>query len=833
VFHEEPVSASRISVSTDVRGPADAIDSGGLAASCAGLFLLSFGLLIVELALTRVFSYAISYHFAYLTIATAMLGFSGAGALASTLDPRAGRTGWRLVASAGLAGVTTSLVLAFSSVMRFDPHALTSDASALVVLVAYYVVVAVPFFCGGLTVATVLAGRPQRVGILYGADLVGAGLGCALAVGLMWRLGTPLALTAGATALSASSLLFAGRSTAKLATAAAATVLALGVGVAASAYGPFPPSPGKFLSFYMASPGVRHLYTEWTPLSRVDAIGWEKTDTSWRSSYAVSGVSTKFEGHGPELRMIGYDGGSFAVMYAYDGDSAKLDAFRQHVMAAPYAILHRPETLIIGLGGGADALAGIANGAGPMVGLELNPVTVHLGRDEFRDFNGGLFDDPRLKVVNTEARHWVEADDASYDLIILNSIDTFSALSSGAYVLAESYIYTDDAFAAYLEHLRPGGMFALYAFDNDGLAGPTYIIARFATSLVSALQAVGVSEPGPHVAVIASEGKIPMVATLTKREPFTSEEIRALDAFCDANHFSMWQRPDRPTDHLISRVLWATPAERAAMLRDHYLRLDPATDDAPFFFNFYKWKSLLFPSPDDDGKTPSTGQKMLLIMLVQAALISSVLVVWPLRRIRRDSRVRGLLGLTAYFGALGWGFILLEIVIIQRLVLFLGYPTYSLSVTLFALLVSTGIGSAISGTRVLRRDLPTTVVAATAVLAVLVGLFVAFAPTLFHAMLAASLPARIVVAICVVAPMGLVLGLFFPTGVRLAESIEPRLVAWGWGVNGCASVIGTIAAVMLAMAYGFDVVMLASVAAYAVGAAGFRAAASHAAVSDS
>jgi hypothetical protein len=492
-------------------------------------------------------------------------------------------------------------------------------------------------------------------------------------------------------------------------------------------------------------------------------------------------------------------------------------------MAAPYRVREHPRTLIIGLGGGADALAGLANGVGQMTAVELNPVTVRLGSRDFRDFNGDLFNSPRLEVVTGEARHWVESHDEKFDLIVLNSIDTLSALSSGAYVLAESYLYTVEGFRSYLERLAPGGVYALYSFDNFGIAGPSFIITRFAATLERALASLGVAEPARNIVVLAGQGSTPLVATLVKREPFTAEELAHLDDLARTEGFQFWHRPDVPVEHPVDRFLRMPPAERQAFMRAHYLRFDPATDLSPFFFNFYKWRSVVVRSPDDTGTTPATGQKMLLVMLVQAIVISAAMIVWPLRRLRTSAAAPLSRAAIAYFSALGLGFILLEISLLQRFVLFLGFPTYSLSVVLFALLLSTGTGSLLSA-RVFGGGRVQPITAAI-VLAVLVAAFELFAPAVFHATLPASLAERIAISVAMIAPIGLVLGVFFPAGIRIVEATDARLVAWAWAVNGCTTVIGTILAVMLAMAAGFRVASLAAVLLYLCGATAMSAAA--------
>jgi hypothetical protein len=795
-------------------------DAPGLLELALGVFFLSYGVLSIEIAFTRIFSYAISYHFAYLTIATALLGFGSAGSILAAFPTLFGSPRRRLVVSSVLAGIAAVGALAFSSVVRFDPMAVGRDFSSFATLALYDAVITIPFFFAGIAVVTVLSTRPERVGMLYGIDLAGAALGCALSVPVIWAVGTPAAVVIGAAAITASALCYVRTSRVLAIGATAGVVITLAGGLLAVRYGPFPPSPDKFLAQFLELPGSYRLDQRWTPISRVDGVGREKSDTSWMGGYAFAGLGKGALGGALEYRMISYDGGSFAIMYQWDGKPDSLHMLRHHLMAAPYQIRSQPETLIIGLGGGADALAGIANGVGPITALELNPVTVELGRDKYRDFNGGLFSAPGVEVVNAEARHWIESHpDERFDLVVLNSIDTLSALSSGAYVLAESYLYTTDAFRSYLERLKPGGMFALYSFDNFGVAGPTYIMLRFAATLETVLESLGAKDPASQMVILASPGDVPLVATMTKLEPYTPGEIAALERFAEAEGFSFWHKPYSKQSHPVSDFLALDTQAREQFIDGHFLRLDPVTDTNPFFFNFYSWSGLLFPRADDTRTTPATGQRILLVMLAQAVLVSIAMILWPLRRLESARHVKKPFGLVLYFSALGLGFIFLEIVLLQRFVLFLGFPTYSLSVVMFSLLVSAGLGSTLSARWT--SSPRTTLVGAVALLVVLVAVFHAVAPAIFDTYLSAGLAARVAISIALLAPLGVVLGTFFPTGIRLIESIDPHLVPWAWAINGCTTVIGTILSVVLGMTFGFGMVAAIATALYVAGTAAF------------
>jgi len=287
-----------------------------------------------------------------------------------------------------------------------------------------------------------------------------------------------------------------------------------------------------------------------------------------------------------------------------------------------------------------------------------------------------------------------------------------------------------------------------------------------------------------------------------------------------AEGFEFWHRPDRPGPRRASRILTWDAATLERFYAAHPLDLEPTTDASPFFFNFYKWGTLARAVTSESlgyDRTLATGQIVLVVMLAQSVLFAALLILLPLRRVPRaetgGTAVRA--AYLAYFAALGMGFILLEISMIQRFVLFLGYPTYSLTVVMLSLLVSTGVGSL--ATERVRGPLARALPVRLAWLLLLVAAWLGAVPSVFDALLGAPFPARVAVSVALLVPLGLVLGSFFPLGIRLAERTNPLLVPWAWAVNGCATVIGTLVAVMAGMTWSFTVVTLVAMAAYVVG----------------
>jgi SAM-dependent methyltransferase len=782
-----------------------------------GIAVSAAAVLLLEIGLTRVFSYTIWYHFAYLTISVALLGFGASGAVLAARPSLRDQPGFAS-AIAIVAALGVALCLLVVDHVSLDPLAITNDPLQFGRLMLYYGAVALPFFAGGFLVAVPLSAHPSFVSRLYFWDLVGAGIACGAVVPLIWWLGTPVATAASSIGFALAALAYGAPGWRRWVYGLAA-LLAAGLAIEVARNETFTPAPTKFVSRFLEDPASRILEHRWTPINRVDVVGHEPPFDI--GSYASWGASPRYHGKpAPPYVMIGNDGDSCAVMYQWDGDPASLQFLTHHVLAAPYQLLDKPSVVAIGLGGGADVLNAVRAGASAVKGIEINPVTVKAGREDFRDWNGGILNRPEVEAVVAEGRSFLRSRDEKYDLIEINSVDTLSALSTGAYVLSESYLYTSDAVADYLAHLKPGGIFAMAVGDVNSRERPPLHTLRLASIVRRALERRHVAEPGQHVLIVASPGLIPLTHTLVKNEPFSAEEVAKLEAFAAREGFELWHRPDRVERTLAAKLLTAPRRDLDRLYATHPLRLDPTSDDSPFFFNFYKWRTLAKPSTYAEvgyDRTRATGQIVLVVMLAQAIVMSALLILLPLRSVPRatggtfSQRFAYLL----YFAALGAGFILLEISLIQRFVLFLGYPTYSLTVVMLSLLVSTGIGS-LRTARVESRfeaRLPLRLLLLAAVAAALVY----GAPFLFDRLLGAPLPLRIAVSIALLIPLGLVLGGFFPLGIRIAERANPRLVPWAWAINGCATVIGTLVAVIAAMSTSFTLVTVAAICAYAVG----------------
>jgi len=798
----------------------------------AGVFLVSAAVLLLQIALTRVFSFSLWYHFAYVTISVALLGYGSSGAFLAVLPQVAGTDPARRLSQYALAcGLSIVVAFVVLTTLPFSPFALRAEPAVQIpYMLVYYAAVTTPFFLAGLCISVALTTLAQQVSRLYFFDLAGAGVGCLSVTFVISAVSTPGAVIVAAVLVCLAGVLFSrGATSGGVAVPLAGTALVAVLGIVAASTITILPSREKFLYPFIIDP-AKHLGSynhRWSPIFRTDFFSLKDEEFSRRGSYAGWGVSPKWKEHAatraPKIRFITHDGDAGAVIYNFDGDRSKLELFDNIILKAPYLLLDKPNVLVIGVGGGTDIVNAVFNNAAHVTGIELDPHTVKVVKEEQADFTGHLYDRPDVTVLAGEGRSFVRHSDAKYDLIQMSGVDTLAALSTGAYVLSESYLYTTEAIHDFLDHLTPNGILSVLVADFDGKTGFPRHTVRQLSLYLDALRERGITDPENRIAVIASTEEGPQVELLVKNTPFTADDVRRLQDFADRMGFYVWALPGQALDTVHSRYIRTPPDQRAGFLAEIPLTLTATTDNNPFFFNFYQWRNLGKSLGEiDTGHTLATGQIILGAILGVSIVASLGLILLPLFVFQRQGlHTEGKWGFIAFFVAIGLGFIFIEISFIQKFVLFLGYPTYSLTVVLFSLLTYSGIGSFLTGnmsTPPERRLLPLFGALAVVSLAYLVIL-----PPLFHAFLGSPFAVRVIIASAVLVPLGLIMGMFFPSGIHIVRRANLNFVPWAWGINGCASVVGTVLAVILAMSFGFRVVTLLALAVYLIGVLGMRA----------
>jgi hypothetical protein len=776
----------------------------------AGIFATSAALLMTELALTRIFSVTMFYHFAFLAIAIALFGLSASGVFVyvrrETLAPVPTQN---LLCGGALLHAVATLV-ALGLLVRI-PVTLNYTGDNVLRLFVIYVLAALPFFTGGAVISLAFARLTERINMLYGADLLGAAAGCLALVPLMNQLGAPGVVVGAATLSAVASMCFAPVAWRRRVVYAAVVLVAI------PALLQFQGLPLFDVVYTKGRDDYNVLFSKWNSFSRVAVYDREHVDWS---------LSPKFTSEKPQSRIMDIDAAASTPILKGTGKVADAAYLRYELTAIAYRLAEKPggfDALVIGPGGGRDLLSALLFGARHVDGVEINPIIVNdvmLGR--FRDYSGGIYADPRVSIHVEDGRSFVRRSLSRFDVIQASLVDTWAATAAGAYTLTENSLYTTEAFGDYLDHLTDNGVLTITRWTWDGL--------RLVSLAQEACARRGL-DPAQHLAIVRLKD---VMTFILKRSPFTSDEVKLLQRTADELGFILLYAPGAaaPTSKTIDsidppemlktgtstkdyrRLILAE--DRARFIANYPLDVRATTDDRPFFFHTTRLRdqlgaalglSMLF----------GTGLSALLILFVISAVLVGLFIIVPLL-VGGSRPQRGWGGWLAYFGALGAGFMLLEVALLQRFVLLLGHPVYSLTVTLFSLLLGTGLGSLISrhisaervGTLTVRVLLA--VVVAIALAALLVARVVDFA-------IAWPLAVRIAVAVAILAPFGVLLGFGLPGGVRLIGRIRPEIVPWAWGMNGAFSVVGATLAIFIAMNWGFTVTLLTAAIIYLLAAA--------------
>jgi len=779
-----------------------------------GIFLLSLATLLLELALTRVLSVANWYHFGFLVISTALLGFGAAGVTLSLWT--------KLREEAPLDQALAYLALLFGLVsfasfwlmqrIPFKPFRLLLDHSQFAYMPLYYLVLAAPFFCSGLAISLLLSRGGRDVNRLYAADLLGAGLGCAGICGTMPAFGGSGSIVIAAMFGVLAALAFKSFRLSKLtvfAGVAAAGLLALAF-VAEQAF------PIRVISekrHPLLPVGQSPLYTKWNSFSRIDVydaptLDPSRPDPGYRSIIIDGGAA----GTGMEDLSMGVRN-----YLAHTPD--------YHPAGPAYVGKQHSKVLIIGSGAGREVLEGLYFGASSITAVDINPIINDIVTQRMGDHWGGLFAQPEVRLVTEDGRSFVRRSQEKYDAII--SVNTFSqaALTSGALTLSESYILTREAFEDYWNHLTPNGTLLVTGYN----------LAKLFATTREMFDRLGLGSPASHVfafqGTLAPFGRMRLnQGFLLQKSPLRPDDLNIMakrvgigstedwgDAGQPEIYYSPFEKP-RNDQAILADLLTSTDLERIYASASGYIL--PATDDKPFFNQTQRWglklgfRAVLGAGQKLEVVEQQAAQVTLVVMLIQAVAVAGVLIIFPLVRFNRQGlRARSRGSFLTYFAGLGLGFILIELVLLQRLVLFLGQPIYTFSVVLASLLIFTGVGSYLSS-RIHNVSYDTL----SRLLLVLIGailVVLAIMPSFISATLGLPLPLRVCVTVLLIAPLGVLLGMPFPLGLRLVGTEASTLIPWAWAVNGFFTVIGSVGAIILAMVLGLTAVFIIAAVCYA------------------
>ncbi len=783
--------------------------------------LLSATALAYEVLLTRLFAIIQWHHFSYMVISLALLGYGASGSFLTLLETRLRQHFPRFfVANATLFALSAVASFLIAQRTPFNPLEIGWDWRELGYLLILYLLLAIPFFCVANCLGLILLCCGQQIHRIYAADLTGAGAGALGIIVLLFLAPPALALAI----LSALGLLAAGMAVMEL-RQPRWSLIGIAALLGALALIPSQWTALRLSDYKGLSQALRVLGAE--PVAeRSSPLGWLMVVRNPQVPFRYApGLSLAVTTPLPQQLGLFSDGDALGAITRFTGRREELAWLDGLTAALPYHLLRQPRVLVLGAGGGAEVLQALYFAARQVDAVELNPQVVALLREDFKEFSGGLYDRPEVRIQVAEARGFVVGGAARYDLIQVALLDAFGTTAAGLYALSESYLYTVEAFVQYLTHLQPGGLLAVTRWLQTP---PRDSLKLFATA-VAALERLGVRDPGQRLALIRGWKTATL---LVKNGPFTPQDSEALRAFCrerwfdpawypgihpdEVNRFNVLERPS-----LYEGAAALLGPERETFLERYKFDVRPATDDQPYFFHFFKWRTLpeLLSLRARSGLGQlEWGYLIVVATLLQALLAAVVLILLPLwlggRRMAAVARTQRWRVLT-YFAAIGVGFMFLEIAFIQKFILFLSHPLYAVAVVLCAFLIFAGLGSHISQRWDSRRS---AVVQAVSGIAGVTGVYLWLLPPFFQAALAWPDPVKILCAVVLIAPLALCMGMPFPLGLMRVSAATPGLLPWAWAINGCASVVSAVLATLLAVHIGFSGVVVAALLVYGLAA---------------
>ncbi len=776
-----------------------------------------------EVLLMRLLSIVQWHHFAYMVISLALLGYGASGTFLSLMQDRlVPRFAVTFTSNVALFGLT--MLAGFMAAQRipFNPEEILWDTRQPFYLIAVYLLLAVPFFFAANTIALTFARFRDRIARIYAADLLGAGAG---SIGIIWLLFELFPLNALAALGIAALIAFAlGAWQVRLARVprAAAIVLLIASAAALTAHSTLLVSPYKGLVQTLRVGGTEVIAERSSPLGYLSVVDSRQVPFRY-----APGLSLMATAEPPPQLAVFTDADN---MTAITRDNGAIDAFAyldQTASALPYHLSEPRHVLVLGAGGGSEVQQARYHGAARVTGVEINQQMVDLVRRNYADFAGHLFERDGVRIHVGEARGFLTNSVEQYDVIQLALLDSFAASAAGLYALNESYLYTIEALRTYLNALTPGGYLAITRWVK---APPRDMLKLLATA-AAALRREGVPEPGARLILIRNWQTSTL---LVKNGAIGPAEIAALRRFAAERAFDLaWYpgiRPDEvnrfnllPEPYYYNAAVALLGSSGETLLTEYKYNIRPATDDRPYFFHFFKWKS--FPEVwalRARGGMPliELGYLVLVATLLQALIASVLLIVFPLwvrAGWRRHAATHPGLGgrVLVYFSAIGLAFLFIEIAFIQKFILYLHHPLYAVAVVLASFLMFAGLGSRyahriVNGHRRRGAALAALVIAATA-LPYQVALESVFG-------LLSPLPAvaKAIAASLLIAPLAFAMGMPFPLAMARLGELESRLIPWAWGINGCASVVSAVLATMLAIHFGFRVVVLLAILLYLV-----------------
>jgi hypothetical protein len=756
----------------------------------AGIFLVALSGLVLEVSITRIFSAAIWYHFAFVAVSVALVGLGASGLVVHhRVTKLKGKWAENLTIYSAW-GITI-----FIPITLFVMHAL---ASQVIYLPLYMVLFSVPFFLIGVIISAAFNAFASVAGRLYAADLIGASAGALLVVlFLVLTGGEGSTLIVGL--ISAISATLFSRITKNIKkTIGSLMLVAFAISLIFINYAtqifaiPTDPTAQKDLPIYLREhPGSKIVKTEWNSFSRIDVV---------EGGEGGEGLVAK----------VFIDGGAGTNIISWDGSTESRQELSTWMQYLPFKMMQDPKVLVIGSGGGRDVVASLVSGSKDVTSVEINPIIYDTVKS-YGDRAGNVYSHQYVRPHVDEGRSFITRSSEKYDIIYVPFVDTWASVSSGGLSVSENFLYTLEGFQQYYDHLTERGKIVTVRWLIDA--------PRFISTYAKLLEQNGIPQDQlhRHLMMVTSDSytQDPSVTMVVfSKSPFTDEEISFLSQSFSQYDYKPILVPEQvmrePYDALLSGDI---TLEQFYNLFD--TKVYPVTDDNPYFLSFEK-------------PLPPVVEVLLYASIGIVAIFLLVPFAWIRRRrgereagggeeevgISIKKREIGIRTVIPYFAALGVGFILIELALLQKLILFMGNPTMTFALLLFTILISSGGGSLLSS-RIAKNNMRNLIFVIGGI-AGLGVLYVFSLPSIIYSALAEPIEIRAAISIGVLAPIGFLMGMPLPTGMRLLKVHRPDFIPWMWAINGAFSVLGAVLAIALGIMYGSSFAMILGVLVYLI-----------------
>ncbi len=761
-----------------------------------GTFLIAFSTLALEITLSRLFSVSTWYYLAFFAISTAMLGMTAG---ATTVYLKKERIDSRsLDDTVAMACMGYAMVLPVTLLlMCLIPVNMEYSLMPVFSLLLITALCTLPFYFSGIALSIILTKYDRPIGKIYGVDLLGAALGCLFVLGGLEKFSGPSIILLCAIIGGIAAFVFAkGSRTFRYRRSLTAVLLFLAAIVVVNTtttIGIYPmTTKGKIVT------ASDILHERWNSFSRVVVFnGGVGEPLYW-------GPSPTLPAEEVMQHWMNIDGDAGTAVRQYR-DASDIKGLRYDVTSIGYHLRPTGGACVVGVGGGRDLQTALLFGHERVLGVDVNPTFINLQKNEFRDF-AGLGNNDKVRFVADEGRSYLTHTDEKFSMLQMSMIDTWAATGAGAFSLSENGLYTVEAWNVFYSRLKDDGIFTVSRWYNPSNSGEA---ARLLSVTVSSLLQNGVKDPSKHIALITS-GQV--TTLLLSKQPFTAQDIETLKRVVGEMQFNLITAPgvDAESQFLRSIVNSKSPDDLHNVTKDAVVNTEPATDESPYFFNMLRLDHLDFAFNTEAGvlKGNLIATVTLVGLILCLAILAAVTIIVPLRIGTRakgsdPASKKALRTGAIYFCLIGAGFMFAEIAMIQKLSVFLGHPVYALGILLFTIIASTGVGSFLSDRLPLTRRPLTFVLPIVTAVAIIVQKFVL--SSLVARMIAEPIGTKALLCVLAIFPLGIMLGCFFPTGMKTFKPLVADDTPWFWALNGIFGVLSSATAVFVSIYFGISI----------------------------